>query len=151
MEKTLNVSGTLIVAIILNESLCLLLYPGCSVLWSEKLKISFFVSHTYNSDQMVFVHFPSLSSCCCGILVVGGGGGGIPGDSSWGCAAWFSKSWPYFWPKKAILHNHCSMQRKVVSSSLGQVDFPIRLVNFVLNLPTGKWRFVRKSNYIRTV
>ena len=145
MEKTLNVLGTLIVASILYQSLCLLLYSGCSFLWSEKLKVSFFVSHTYNSDQTAFVHFPFLSSSCCGILVWGGC------DSWWGCAAWFSESWPYFWPKKAILHNHFGVQRKVLSSSLGLVDFPIRLVNFVLNLPMGTWRFLRNSNYIRTV
>ena len=27
-----------------------------------------------------------------------------PGNSWWGCAAWFSKSWPYFRPKNVIFH-----------------------------------------------
>ena len=40
---------------------------------------------------------------------LGGGGGGAPrpptpGNSWWGCAAQFSKSWPYFRPKDVISH-----------------------------------------------
>ena len=31
-------------------------------------------------------------------------GGDIPGNSWWGCAARFSKSWPYFRPKNIIFH-----------------------------------------------
>ena len=30
--------------------------------------------------------------------------GGTPGNSWWGCAAWFSKSRPYFRPKNVIFH-----------------------------------------------
>ena len=33
-----------------------------------------------------------------------GGGGVIPGNSWWGCAARFFKSWPYFRPKNVIFH-----------------------------------------------
>ena len=29
-------------------------------------------------------------------------GGGTPGNSWWGCAAWFPKSWPYFRPRNVI-------------------------------------------------
>ena len=41
--------------------------------------------------------------------------------------------------------------KKVVSDSPGLVDFAIGLVNSVLNLPNGKVKFLRNSNYIRTV
>ena len=41
--------------------------------------------------------------------------------------------------------------KKVVSDSLGLVDFAIGLANFVLNLPNGKVKFLRNSNYRRTV
>ena len=45
------------------------------------------------------------------------------------------------------------MQRakKVVSDSPGLVDFAIGLVNFILNLPGGQVKFLRNSNYRRTV
>ena len=33
-----------------------------------------------------------------------GGGGGTPNNSWWGCAAWFSKYWPYYRPKHVIFH-----------------------------------------------
>ena len=33
-----------------------------------------------------------------------GGGKGTPGNSWWGCATQFSKSWPYFRPKNEIFH-----------------------------------------------
>ena len=63
-------------------------------------------------------HAPSIQSCgvCCFLQVAwtaaqhnsmegpGGGGGGTPGNSWWGCAAQFSKSWPYFRPKDVISH-----------------------------------------------
>ena len=35
-----------------------------------------------------------------------GGGGGTPGKSWWGCAAQFSKSWPYFRPKNVFFCTH---------------------------------------------
>ena len=35
--------------------------------------------------------------------------------------------------------------------SPGLVDFAIGLVNFVLNLPNGQVKFLRNSNYRRTV
>ena len=41
--------------------------------------------------------------------------------------------------------------KKVVSNSRGLVDFAIGLVNFVLNLPDGQVKFLRNSNYRRTV
>ena len=31
-------------------------------------------------------------------------GVGTPGNSWWGCAAWFFKSWPYFRPKNVTFH-----------------------------------------------
>ena len=34
----------------------------------------------------------------------GGGRGGTPKNSWWGCAAQFSKSWPYYRPKHVIFH-----------------------------------------------
>ena len=34
------------------------------------------------------------------------GGGGTPGNSWWGCAAQFSKSWPYFRPKNVFFCTH---------------------------------------------
>ena len=41
--------------------------------------------------------------------------------------------------------------KKVVSDSPGLVDFVIGLVNFILNLPDGQVKFLRNSNYRRTV
>ena len=41
--------------------------------------------------------------------------------------------------------------KKVVSDSRGLVDFAIGLANFVLNLPDGQVKFLRNSNYRRTV
>ena len=41
--------------------------------------------------------------------------------------------------------------KKVVSDSRGLVDFAIGLGNFVLNLPDGQVKFLRNSNYRRTV
>ena len=41
--------------------------------------------------------------------------------------------------------------KKVVSDSLGLVDFAIRLVNSVFNWPNGQVKFLRNSNYRRTV
>ena len=41
--------------------------------------------------------------------------------------------------------------KKVVSDSPGLVDFAIGLVNFILNLPDGQVKFLRNSNYRRTV
>ena len=41
--------------------------------------------------------------------------------------------------------------KKVVSDSPGLVDFAIRLVIFVLNLPMGKYCFLGNSNYRRIV
>ena len=41
--------------------------------------------------------------------------------------------------------------KKVVSNSRGLVDFTIGLANFVLNLPDGQVKFLRNSNYRRTV
>ena len=48
----------------------------------------------------------SLNSCSTQFQGGGGGGGGAPtpGNSWWGCAAQFSKSWPYFRPKDVISH-----------------------------------------------
>ena len=46
--------------------------------------------------------------------------------------------------------NHCQYDqraKKVVSDSLGLVDFTIGLVNSVLNLPDGQWFFWRNSNW----
>ena len=41
--------------------------------------------------------------------------------------------------------------KKAVSDSPGLVDFAIRLVKFVLNLPDGQVKFLRNPNYRRTV
>ena len=41
-------------------------------------------------------------------------GGGTPGNSWWGCAARFSKSWPYFRPKNVIFHT-CFQTRPLTS------------------------------------
>ena len=41
--------------------------------------------------------------------------------------------------------------KKVVSNSRGLMDFVIGLVNSVLNLPDGQVKFLRNSNYRRTV
>ena len=38
-----------------------------------------------------------------------------------------------------------------MSDSPGLVDFAIGLVNFVLNLPDGQVKFLRNSNYRRTL
>ena len=46
----------------------------------------------------------SLNSCSTQFHGGAWGGGGTPGNSWWGCAARFSKSWPYFRPKHAISH-----------------------------------------------
>ena len=40
--------------------------------------------------------------------------------------------------------------KKVMSDSLGLVDFAIGLVNSVLNLPEGQVGFLGNSNYRRT-
>ena len=40
--------------------------------------------------------------------------GGTPGNSWWGCAARFSKSWPYFRPKHVIFHT-CFQTRPLTS------------------------------------
>ena len=40
--------------------------------------------------------------------------GGTPGNSWWGCAARFSKSWPYFRPKNVIFHT-CFQTRPLTS------------------------------------
>ena len=51
------------------------------------------------------------------------------------------------------MHINVTQQRakKVVSDSLGLVDFAIGLVNFILNLLDGQVKFLRNSNYRRTV
>ena len=72
-------------------------------------------------------HAPSIQSCgvCCFLQVAWtaaqhnsmegpGGGGGTPGNSWWGCAAQFSKSWPYFRPKDVISHT-CFQTRPLKS------------------------------------
>ena len=41
--------------------------------------------------------------------------------------------------------------KKAESSNLGQVDFAIGQVNSVLNLSDGQVKFLRNSNYKRTV
>ena len=41
--------------------------------------------------------------------------------------------------------------KKVLSNSLGLVDFALGLVNFVLSLPDGQVKFFENSNYRRTV
>ena len=41
--------------------------------------------------------------------------------------------------------------KKVVSDSPRLVDFAIGLVNSVINLPDGQVKFLRNSNYRRTV
>ena len=41
--------------------------------------------------------------------------------------------------------------KKVVSDSRGLVDFAIGPVNYVFNLPMGKWPFLKNSNNRRTV
>ena len=46
----------------------------------------------------------SLNSCSTQFHGGAWGGGGTPGNSWWGCAAQFSKSWPYFRPKDVISH-----------------------------------------------
>ena len=46
---------------------------------------------------------------------------------------------------------HVQRAKKVVSDSLGQVDFVIGLVNSVFNLPDGQVMYLRKSNNRRTV
>ena len=48
---------------------------------------------------------------------------------------------------------HVQRAKKVVSDSLGQVDFVIGLVNNILFLtcPMGKWCFLRNTNNRRTV
>ena len=47
--------------------------------------------------------------------------------------------------------NECWHAKKVASDSPGLVDFAIRLVVFVLNLPDGKCCFLGNSNYRRIV
>ena len=41
------------------------------------------------------------------------GGGGTPGNSWWGCAARFSKSWSYFRPKNVIPHPFSDQTSKI--------------------------------------
>ena len=48
-----------------------------------------------------------------------------------------------------MAHTQCA--KKVVSDSLGLVDFVIGLVNSVLNLPDGQVMFLSNSNEGRTV
>ena len=44
-----------------------------------------------------------------------------------------------------------SAAKKVVSNSPGLVDFAFGLMNFALYLPDGQVKFLRNSNYRRTV
>ena len=48
----------------------------------------------------ILLHSPSLGLLANPIAAPPGGGGRTPGNSWWGYAARFSKSWPYFRPKK---------------------------------------------------
>ena len=57
-------------------------------------------------------------------------------------------NWPW-WNHLLICKAQCA--KKVVSDSLGLVDFAIRLVNSVFNLPDGHVMFLRNSNNRRTV
>ena len=42
------------------------------------------------------------------------------------------------------MQSHCRRAKKVVSGSLGLVDFAIGLVNSVINLPDGQVKFVEE-------
>ena len=55
--------------------------------------------------------------------------------------------------KASLAKKGLTMQptKKVVSNSPGLMDFAIRLVNSLLNLPDGKWSSLRNSTYRRTV
>ncbi|CAH3136002.1 unnamed protein product [Porites lobata] len=48
-------------------------------------------------------------------------------------------------------HYYYQHVKKVVSDSPGLIDFAIRLVSSVINLPDGQMKFFRYSNYRRTV
>ena len=48
-------------------------------------------------------------------------------------------------------HYYYQHVKKVVSDSLGLIDFAIRLVSSVINFPNGQMKFFRYSNYRRTV
>ena len=48
-------------------------------------------------------------------------------------------------------HYYYQHVKKVVSDSPGLIDFAIRQVSSVINLPDGQMKFFRYSNYRRTV
>ena len=66
----------------------------------------------------------------------GEGGGGTPGNSWWGCAAGFSKSWPYFRTKNVIF------QSRFQTWPLGR-----NYVSIILRLEAKKFlKFVSNSH-----
>ena len=50
-----------------------------------------------------------------------------------------------------VFSNHVQHANKVVSNITGLVDFAVRLVNYVPNLPERQTKFFREFNNIRTV
>ena len=59
--------------------------------------------------------------------------GGTPGNSLWGCAARFSKSWPYFRPKNVIFHT------RLQTRSLKSIPIFNRLALFSLFQALRYW------------
>ena len=74
--------------------------------------------------------------------------GGV-GGGGWSSFA-FMKAFILKHPVNQLTERYqCS--KKVVSNSLGLVDFPIGLVTSVFNLPDGQVMFLRNSNNRRTM
>ena len=69
-----------------------------------------------------------------------GGGGGTPGNSWLGCAAWFSKSWPYFRLWKTVIF-HTRFQTRPLKSI--PVSRPVLQAEIMLALLSLE----RKQNY----
>ena len=77
------------------------------------------------------------------------GGGGTPGNSCWGCAARFSKSWPYFRPKHSggdsAYERGGDARRKFWIKPLKETDLGVAQAFLTpkrdhVNDPKGRWR-----------
>ena len=66
------------------------------------LLLWFFFGNSRSIDWIKFDVWNQVH--CSSKSCPGWGGGGTPGNSWWGCAAWFLKPWPDFRPKIVIFH-----------------------------------------------
>ena len=60
--------------------------------------------------------------------------GGTPGNSWWGCAARFSKSWSYFGPKNAIFHTSSFQTRPLKSLTVFRPGLKAEVISSFLKL-----------------